>query len=235
MPARRNFRRAPRRPRFKKADKTKLMVDGKSTLTRAENMLKNGASIATTVYALAKAVGAIQKGMNAETKYTDLALSGVATSLTGVVNNITVIAQGTDDNQRIGNSIKLQKLHYRWVVHDNTSAAPHRGMIMFLVDKQYDGVDPTATEILEAVEPLSMLNQDYSKRFVVLKRHNYTLSPGNVSLQFEGHVDLPFHCKYDAAAGAVASGKENQILALNIGSSVNIINHAYIRITYTDD
>lgn len=236
MPQKNFRRRRPaRKPRMKKADRTKLLVDGKTTLSRAENMLKNGASIASTVYALAKAVGAIQKGMNAELKTIDVPIGPTSPVAIGNVHYLSPVAQGTDDINRIGNSIKLQKLSIRMsfynVVDNNciNSAA-------IVVDKDFDGTAPTWQQVFQTSNALTMNNIDHSKRFVVLKRHVFSLSKDTSNtVTFQDHIDLPFHAKYDGPLGALSDGKENQIFLLVFSNDIDLTYSAYSRISFTDD
>jgi len=211
----RSFRRRSYKPRrFIKKSKggmVKKMVDGKGSVGYIS------AGMRSLPY-LIKSVSMLKSLVNSEWKFTDFT-DNTALTAAGAVFNMTTLAQGTDDNNRIGNSILLKDVILRFTVTINGMAAFTNARIIFLVDKEYDGTTPAVSDILEtgvSNDYLATMNPDTTKRFVVIKDYLVSLSPTNSTFSTKLYKLFNIHTQYDGTTAVDASCKENQILMLTI-------------------
>lgn len=197
--------------RVSKLQRTKKLVDGGNLIDKATSLIRSGAPYAKSIGALAREVMLLKDMVNVESKFVDTAGSGSITN-TGTVGILSLIAQGNTDQTRNGNQIKLKSIQIKIDLMRNTAAANNRMRVMLLVDKEYDGSNPTIADILQTANPLAPMNKDFSKRFVILKTKHIVVNAGYPSASFTWFTKLPFHTFYDGATAAQADCKENQIL-----------------------
>lgn len=208
---RRSVRRVGRR-----TNRVKRLVDGHGVLSKAERMISTGASTAATVASLARNVGTIMSMINTEVKYNDVTDSGIFfdnTLATGTVVPLTLTTLGDTDNQRNGSQILGKDLSIKFTLDWNPdNITPITARVIVFCDKEYDGVVPTGTQLLEAPgNVLSAFNKDNTKRFAILKNATYDLFANTAQVHDKIYLKVPFHIFYDTSEGDVVDGKENQI------------------------
>lgn len=112
--------------------------------------------------------------MNPEPKYADDANGSYAITSAGTVTRLSICAQGTDINQRVGNKIKLKHLEFNFnlnAVVRTANAWYNVCRLMILQDSNDDGTAPVTADILAAASPISAfqgLNMVTKKRFNVV-------------------------------------------------------------------
>lgn len=162
----------------------------------------------------------------------------ITPSVSGNINFLSIISQGVDYTQRIGDSIKIQRMefNFRYTIGLGTKSTVR---LMVVRDLDCQGVIPNVTDILEIADVLSPKKYLNTERFSILVDEIQALSttgtPNSVSefnLSHEGHI------KYlNNGASATSAGK-GTIFLLTI-SNETITNapsvNAYARIYYTDD
>ena len=124
----------------------------------------------------ALSIATMLKGLiNVERKYKILSNTfSVGTS--GQTAGLNSIAQGTDDTERIGRSLKATSWLMRATVQQNPAAtSPTTCRMMVLWDRQPAGA-PAVLEVMETANPLSSLNKDHGKRFTTLWDRTFTLN-----------------------------------------------------------
>lgn len=209
-PRRRYSRRAPSRK-----DKIAKLVTGRSSTSAPMRMLRNGASALRIVPSLVKSVATIQSMINTELKFVDTN-NTFNPSSSGTVSYLSGMATGTDDSERIGNSILAHDNYIRLSCAFNTSASATFVRIILICDKECDGVAPVVTNVLQTASPYSPLNQDFSDRFVVIWDKFFSQDPQKLTMATKKYTTTPFHIKYDGSTSGVASAKENNIFMLSI-------------------
>lgn len=121
----------------------------------------------------AKQIGALAKRNAVEWKNTDTnaslsIASGVAVwSALQVLNNL---AQGVNNNQRIGRHVVMTKLTVRWQLQNGggtQTQAPFRMMVVY--DRNPQGVLPSITDILTVDQINGQVQLGNSDRFMILK------------------------------------------------------------------
>lgn len=104
----------------------------------------------------------------------------------GAITVLNEIAQGTDDENRIGRSTATKSVYYNFVLNFGTGAVPNCIRHMLVWDRQSNGVAPAVTAILDVnSQPVTApLELDNRQRFVVLADERYTLSPNGDQIRF---------------------------------------------------
>jgi len=167
--------------------------------------------------------------VNVEIKVFDI-VSTATPDFTGLMFNLSNITQGTDINQRDGDSVLA--VYSRLAFYATPNSTTGRNLVRAIVfqDMQQDGVDPTSAQLLEVVGSAG----------APISPHNYlTAQQGNdrihrfkivhevlVNLVTNSSTDLTHvvretrwkggsnHVFFDAAAGADASNREGAFFLL---------------------
>lgn len=179
----------------------------------------------------------IRKLINIETKILDTS-NGANISNSGTVSAISTIVQGTDYNQRIGDSIKMQHIYmgYRWQI----GASATKTFVRTILVRDLDGYGtlPTVTSILESADVLAPKKYLNTDRYSVLYDEVETLSSVSetltVSRYFTPHEG---HIKYLGTTAADASNGKGSMYIVFLSSEVTNQPRVdfYARILFTDD
>ena len=169
-------------------------------------------------------------------------MTATAINNTGVVSPISRIAQGTDYTQRIGNSIKMQRIEVRCRIFQNPTATQTVVRCSLVRDLDGAGTIPTTSDIFENVggisAPLTQFDFLNRKRFSVLYDELITLDVGQGTTQCFT-LDLPHegHVLYLGSTAAAASdGKGSLYLCFLSDEATNTPTCAFsTRIVFTDD
>ena len=142
----------------------------------------------------------IRKLINVEEKVLQTDNTSATFNTTGTVYSLTTVAQGVDYDERVGNSIKLQRIQVNARIFMNTTSG--NTVFRFILFRDLDGYGtaPTTADLLEtgvgsATAPLALLNWNKRARFSILFDERGTLSPQgergtyiSVDIPHEGHV-----------------------------------------------
>lgn len=244
MPYRkRTYRRRPRR-RYVRQSKTKKMVTG-----HGPTMLEKIASGVGSVAKLAGAVAPVIAAINTELKYVDTNLSatvynpGTNDQLTCITNNIS---QGTDDTNRIGNSVLFKDMYIKGYLQFAASASVVTNaarMIIFVWKDNANANAPSAAKLLESPATFaSAINKDYSDSLVIIKDKMWSFdSPVAASVSagtqiFKFYKKLDFHGRW---LNTTTGNTQNHVYILFRGAS-GVVGNAttfsmYSRVNYTDN
>jgi len=231
--AKRSYSRGARRVRTTRKDKVKKLVDGKG-MSRIERISRQYigpmGTIAKTVYGMSKLINSEQKMINQGGS------GGIST--TGSITLLSGVAQGVTDNTRIGNSFIYQNMLLNFALTANGSSPGSIVRMVLFVDKETNGVAPTVSDVIGPTPGIiTPLNEDNTKRFVILKNKLITLTSFINIRQWKSFHQLPFHAYYGGTGDTVADCKENQIYMLLISDvSTNTPAYEYYsRIKFTDN
>jgi len=202
--------------------------------------LGDAASMAAKALSYAKYFASL---INVEQKYFDVS-AVTNTSSTAAVLNLSNIAEGSDYNNREGNSILLQSLYFGALITQNSSSTQSFMRIMIVRDNDQRGVDPTAADILETTASFQVLISPLlhytNKRFSILL--DKTLSFANVgdsyAQKFEfNHKFNRQHIMYQSTTGADGSNWEGGLYLLLVSSeATNTLSTVwYNRLEFTDN
>lgn len=161
-----------------------------------------------------KGVKMLKGLVNVENKMFTVAVSQSVAN-TGVVLPLAAIPAGDDVDTRNGNSILGKYWSWRFRCAMNASASHTTVRLMCFVDKANQGVDPSPSDVLEALNVSAPMNVDNTDRFTILYDKQFTLNI-TANQEISGHAfrKLNFHLKYTGVTNADYS--INQIYMLLI-------------------
>lgn len=183
-------------------------------------------------------------GMTPEKKWVDVSSNSTLAVGNSVVNYslLNGIATGTTSNTRIGRSVQLLSLTFRWFLQfqaSSTGGGPARVLIVY--DKQTNGVAPLTLDVLAANDYNSTMNLTNKDRFLILSD---TLTPpisvnGDSCVSGTVYRKLNLRQQFNANtagnAGDIVSGSIHVIFGQTgtIGVAAPILSWSS-RIRYTD-
>jgi hypothetical protein len=190
----------------------------------------------------ASGLNEIRKLINIETKPCDAIVTATAVNTTGFLTCVSELAQGTDYTNRVGDSIKIQRIQCRLRLYQNTGATETTFRAVCFRDLDGYGTLPTTAQVFQTVgtvsAPLSPYNWLNKDRFSIL--YDELIALNSTGQQSEEIVfDLPHagHVKYLGTTAAAASdGKGSIYWAFLSDEGTNTPTAAlYSRILFTDD
>ncbi len=192
-----------------------------------------------------------------EVKFKDTTVTEGLINETGTLQTGPVtIAEGTDDDQRVGRKIVVTKLQWRYTltILQTTDGQKSNDVIrvMVLLDKQCNGANPTisgASGIVVADTFDAYMQLANSGRFTVLMNrwHNMNCTAavgdgttneyGQNSKFFQWHKEVNIPIEYDTSVttGAIASIRSNviQLVLWSENGACNMVSK--FRVRYTDN
>lgn len=197
------------------------------------------------------------RGSGGELKFHDVGLSATSIATGGVfipaANDLTVIAQGTGESERIGRKIVIKKIQLRYrttfngVSGGSGPEAPETLRIMLVQDKQTNGSLWTTGQLMEDTTPYAFRNLANSGRFNVLMEKTLSLDAGSgmgngTSNDVNGKswfhswskiCNIPI--EYDSTTGAITEHRTNSlrmIVFAETGTQVSL--EGVCRLRYSD-
>lgn len=228
---RRYNRRRRRYGRIKKTTggRAKQLVDG-----RYAGYIRTG--MAAIPY-LIKSVRLLKQLVNSEEHYIDIA-SNATYNNAGSIVYLSSVAVGDTDVTRTGNKVLFKDIVFRFNLYGSSGSLNTTTRVILFIDKECDGATPNVTDLLMSASPLSPININFSKRFVILKTWLITFSSsGKNDYSNKCYKVLNFHGNWDGTSNVIADAKENQLFALFISdTAVNNPGYSmYSRIKFYDN
>lgn len=152
-----------------------------------------------------KAANFVKSIVNAEKKNFDLTQNSQTYSNTGTIVPLSLIAEGADDGQRNGRSVKASSLFIRIVNQYNAAATvPCRVRVMIVADMQARTATFAITDLLDIASTVAPIEIDVGdpSRFRVLRDKIYTLHPYRPANQPKYFIKLNHHIKFGDTGGA---------------------------------
>lgn len=185
----------------------------------------------------------IRKLINVEEKVIQTDNASATFNTTGTVYSLSTVVQGTDYDERVGNSIKLQEIEVNARVFMNTTSGNTVYRVILFRDLDGYGTAPISADLLEngvasTTAPLAFKNFNKRKRFSILFDERGTLSPQgergvyiSIRMSHDGHI---LYLGSTAAAGS--NGKGSLYLLAISDETTNLPSIAFqSRVTFTDD
>lgn len=211
MPYKKNYKKRTYKKR--PVNRTKRLVTGQTQPTFLEQIASGAGAVAN----VAKAVLPIVAAINTEMKFHDSALVVVPVLGTPTISCLNQIAQGTNESDRIGNSILLKDMNFRYQILANyTTEQQNMVRLVFFVDKHQAGTAPTFASIFQTTSNFqSSFNKDFTDRYAILKDKYFVLSSGgNRVLQGKFYKALPFHTRFLGASNSSVDLGNNSVYVL---------------------
>ncbi len=158
----------------------------------------------------------------------------VVASAMAVSGSLLTIPEGNGEEQRVGRKINIKKISWRYTISLPTTATANDSSdivrVMLVLDKQANGANATAGDVLATTDYQSFNQLANSMRFQVLMDKTYsiisgsgsgrgttdTLSYGGAVLCAQWHKKCNIRIEYDTTAttGVITSIKSNNIFVI---------------------
>lgn len=161
--------------------------------------------------------------VNVETKTLDTGsvfVPNTSFNSTGTVLYLTGMAQGTDYNQRVGNSIKCQYMNLVQVFFLGTNSQNTCRVILFR-DRENRQSLPSVTDVLESADPRAQYNHNNTDRFTILKDQFFILDTYHPTRAFEWSKSDKTHIRYEGTTSGVSDADENNVFLLYLADSAS--------------
>lgn len=185
-------------------------------------------------------------------KFKDTVVSDTPIPTTMVIQNLTVIAEGNGESQRVGRKVTIKSVHIKGVMTliQATDAANTTDKVfgMLVQDTQTNGAAFTALDLIDTDTVVSFRNLANSQRFKILAKKVWTFRAGGaapsgaafVFSQDQKDVNVNKKCnivmEYDnsATTGVITSVRSNNLywVTQSSGGFTNSVLTARIR--YSD-
>lgn len=163
----------------------------------------------------------------------------------GLYDDLTYIAEGSDVNQRTGQSVKCMSVNYNLQFDAIPSSAQTMQGIRFVIFKWNDDTAPVGSMILDTYQNgstlnyLEPLNKSQIGKFSILHDEIIKLNPvaatTNHSIISQGHIKLDFHTKYSSGGAATGSvGRVFAMLVSNDNSTPPLVT-GFFRVNFVDN
>jgi hypothetical protein len=228
---------------LKKAKNTK-----RNKTRKSDNTQRSVEQFAGDAYSLAKrslaGLNEIRKFINIEEKYSDTAIN-VSGDQNGTVTCVSQLAQGTNVSNRVGDSVRVQRLSLIGRIAVNSAVTTYSiARVIVFRDMEGQGTAPAMSDVLESVGTSAAPRQPYDwlnrKRFSILADWLIPLtaiSGGSMVRELSLDIDLAKHVLYRGTTAAAASDGEGSIYVGVVSDEATNTPGlgAVARITYTDD
>jgi hypothetical protein len=186
----------------------------------------------------------ILKLINIETKFFDYSLGSTTITTTAAVQTISLIQQGVDVSNRLGDSIKLQGLTTMLSITPQPLTPFNYVRLMMVRDSEARATVPLFSDIINtSLGPLQVMQYNYftyQKRFSILYDEVFVMNPA--TLYYSGfsktvHTSHNGHIKWEGNGVTSSSFGEGQIylIYLTTAAANGPVLDWITRFAYTDD
>ncbi len=190
-----------------------------------------------------------------ELKFHDLDIDDavIATGFT-VQNVLLTIPEGNGEEERIGRSIVIKKIGWRFrITLPTTAVAGETGdtaRIVLIHDKQANGATPASTDVFESNDFQSFNNLSNNRRFRILMDKTYSIrsqagsgrgttdtlsyAENQIDDTFFKECNIPIEYDNSAATGAITTIRSNNIVCMLSSASGFVGFSSKMRFRYTD-
>ncbi len=179
-------------------------------------------SDAQKALAVARGVKAL---LNVEYKF--LTVIGQAQAITDTASNtnLTLLVQGDTTNTRDGSQVKFTSIRFSYFLKVNASSLNNLVRVMLVHDKQTNGAQASATDVLQDATPIDAITSAYNidnvSRFHILYDKVHALSNGGTSaIHRTIHKKLNLKVRYDGNAGDVTDLSQDSIFLILVADQV---------------
>ncbi len=191
-------------------------------------------------------------GMSGELKFLDTVVTDTPITAAMVIQNLTVIAEGNGESQRVGRKVTIKSVHIKGVMTliPATDAANTSDKVfgMLVQDTQTNGAAFTALDLLDSNVVASFRNLANSSRFKVLYKKTFLFNAGGaapsgaafVFSSSQRDVNINKKCnivmEYDnsATTGVITSVRSNNVYWVTQSTNGVVNSVLTARIRYSD-
>ena len=186
----------------------------------------------------------IMRLINIEQKYLVSASAGTAVTFNGVLQDLCSPAQGAAFNQRIGDSIKMQKVELRGSIYLGAAACTVRAMLVLDKSNQAAAGSDILSGAGNVYAPQSAIVNQYEQRYHVLAdtaHHTLTIN-GDQSLDFTfvvnqetlAKMNAEGHILFSPGTTTITTNSLKLVLISSLSASTPTC-YYYSKVYYTDD
>ncbi len=187
-----------------------------------------------------------------ERKFHDVVIDDAVVATTMTINNLTIIAEGNGESERVGRKVTLTRISIMYSLQLPAAAAATSSsdtVRVFLVqDKQTNGAQFAATDLIDLDNMNSFNNLANSNRFRVLFKKEFSFSAGGAApsgaalifsedrnyLRFSLKINIPIEYDNSATTGVITSVRSNNIYWCTQSESGLVSCVGRARLRYTD-
>ena len=229
--------------RYQRNSKKKPKIPRRRELNAVGEYAQDAYSLGVRTW---KGLNAIRKLVNIEFKRFDINANGSTTSQAGSAYQLSQIAQGTDNGQRVGNSLRCQRLSFRAHILINGSATRSAVRAIIVRDLENTGSAPAGSDVLTSAGGANCVTSNYAYtthgigtlpgRFTILFDETVTLSiTGNQNALFKLDLPMSQHIRY-SGSGATHTKEGSLWLLLFCNEATNTATIDWnANLLYTDD
>ncbi len=194
-------------------------------------------------------------GINAEHKFLDTSTTDATVTSAMKKFNLCVIEEGPGESKRIGRKVRVKNIHYKGTLtipsqSDTFAFSSAHCVVRLVQDKQTNGAEFGATDLLETDSFLSFNNLANSKRFRVLFTKYVTLVSPSVaatsatvfntsedSTWVNFNIPCNIELEYDntATTGAISTMRSNSLwITFSTSDNELLAIGGTVRIRYSD-
>lgn len=163
-----------------------------------------------------------------------------ATLVAGAVTSASILSQGTTASTRVGQQVHVSRFYVTGVCTLPAASASDCVRLLFYVDKQADGANPTVTDLLETASFYAPYNMDkvgsrfriLSDRMIDLEAQAATVT--TVTRSFTIKTPLDFITYYQSNAGTISDVLKNGIGVIVISQAALASVAFNMQVCYTD-
>ncbi len=187
----------------------------------------------------------IRRMINVESKEFRSNLTTTATSQSGVITYVSGVAQGTDFNNRVGDSIKVQ--HITLTGYFTRAGTDGVARIILFRDTENQGASPVGSDLLNNTGSVNVVTSQINwfnhnpnaekNRFVILFDEMVAITSNDTNVTFQYSAPSEIHARYRGTGGTSASAAEGALFTCIVtDQAANFPTCTYsLQLTYTDD
>lgn len=176
-------------------------------------------NIAQTARRALKLAQTVRDIVNTEKKtWIDTPLAAVTQTSTATIANLNAIAQGDDDSERLGKTIKCLSFQMKGTAYFNVSATRSVLRIIVFRDNGFDGATPVITNLLSGtpyINAMRAIDPNDIARYTVLYDDVFDFCASKPIVNFEHYKKYDQHIKFDGVAAADTANGGLWILAIS--------------------
>lgn len=178
-----------------------------------------GTSLRTEVFRLKKQIAA-QRNLG---RVDVIAQQDVADT-SGEITLLNGIAEGTNDDERLGNQITMRSIRY--MVHaapDSAQVTWQKAAWYLIYDRQPNGAIPVVADVLSTDSSDAFPAWDNKQRFQILKKELFLVAPfdegGPPSNIREGYIKLNHVTRFDGVGANIGDMTTGSLFSLGVGNT----------------
>lgn len=191
---------------------------------RSPYTLNNAARAVSLAGQALMVANGVKNLINTEFKFNDVSSTTNVTTTAQIID-LTEIAEGTNNTERVGKSIRLKSLLQRGSARIDASASASALRAIIVHDMDNTGTAPSVTDILQSSSFVANINLASSLgRWRVLMDKTLNMSAnGTQRVSWKRYIKLNHHVKYSGSA-ANSNQKGSLFLVLLSNESTNGVN-----------